>query len=259
MCTLTILPRSSGESTQRGLRLAFNRDEQRSRAAGTEPLVEHLDTCKAILPRDPAGGGTWIAVTDHGLAFALLNVNPPDLTSSSAGGPSRGRLIPELLSCDSLEAVRSRLSPLVEAIQRPHRLVVSDGRSVLESIGGDGRVHCTLHRLDRPLLRSSSGLGDQVVEPMRRTAFERHLLGPGSAETTDQDAFHRLRFEGHDECSIDMSREDARTVSWTVVEVDPHRVRMKHHQAPPREQPSPTTLELDRSARLDHSAGSVGR
>lgn len=259
MCTLTILPRSSGESTQRGFRLAFSRDEQRTRASGTEPVLERMGAVQAILPRDPVGGGTWIATTDRGLAFALLNVNPPDFESSGDPGLSRGTLIPELLCGDSLDAVRCGIEPLAEQVQRPFRLVVTDGTSLLEALGGNGRVHCTVHQLDRPFMRSSSGLGDHVVEPIRRAAFDRYLLEADSVGPFEQDAFHQLRFEGRDDCSIDMSRADARTVSWTVVEVDSRRVCMMHHQAPPRERHAPITVAIERFTRLDQSAGTVGR
>ncbi|OUU90862.1 MAG: hypothetical protein CBC35_10660 [Planctomycetes bacterium TMED75] len=253
MCTLTILPRSPGESTQCGFRLVFSRDEQRTRASGTDPVVERTGVGHAILPRDPVGGGTWIATNDRGLAFALLNVNPPEIESSTVPGLSRGILIPELLSCHSLDAVRSGLEPLVAQVRRPFRLVVTDGDSVLEALGGSGRVHCTLHPLDRPFMRSSSGLGDHVVEPIRRAAFERTLLDADSVGPSEQDAFHQLRFEGRDECSIDMSRADACTVSWTVIEMDSRRACMRHHQSPPREQPAPITLEIDRLTRIDQS------
>jgi hypothetical protein len=70
MCTLTIFPLGNGHH-----RLAFNRDEARSRSAATPPRWGCYGDREALLPIDPAGRGTWIAVNDAGLAMALLNVN----------------------------------------------------------------------------------------------------------------------------------------------------------------------------------------
>ena len=66
MCTLTIFPLGNGNH-----RLAFNRDEARSRAAATPPRRGYYGDREALLPIDPAGRGTWIAVNDAGLAMAL--------------------------------------------------------------------------------------------------------------------------------------------------------------------------------------------
>ena len=256
MCTLTILHSCPGESTQRGFRLAFSRDEQRDRLSGTGPAVETAGSGRAILPRDPVGGGTWIAVNDSGLAFCLLNVNPPRSDAAARGGATRGALIPRLLHLDSLAAVEEALPGLDADIQRPHRLVVTDGSGILEAIGGGGVVEHRSHRPKQPFMRSSSGLGDHVVEPLRREAFDR-FIASNSWVSSSQDEFHRLRFEGRDECSIDMSRPDARTVSWTVIEVEPEAVRMIHHSAPPRDRVRPVTVELQRVERSGRPIGQV--
>ena len=72
MCTLTILP-LGGAST----RLAFNRDEQRTRPAALPPQVRQFGGRTALMPVDPVSDGTWLAVNDAGLVLALHNVNPP--------------------------------------------------------------------------------------------------------------------------------------------------------------------------------------
>ena len=257
MCTLTILPRSDSGSTTRGARLAFNRDEQRTRTPGTDPELEHHDRCQALLPRDPEGGGTWIAASDRGLVFALLNVNPTVSAVDSSGGASRGSVIPGVLSAESLQEVERRLPPLVSLIQRPFRLVVTDGSEILEAVGGSGAVECLHHPLDRPFMRCSSGLGDAIVAPLRTEAFDQTFSDAVSDLVAAQDTFHRLRFSDHDECSIDMSRKDAFTVSWTVVELNPLVLRMIHHSAPPRANSTPSVLQLSLRSHSDSPTGAV--
>jgi hypothetical protein len=70
VCTLSVVP--IGDR----VRLAFNRDEKRTRAPGLPPRAARIGHRTAILPTDPASGGTWLAVNDAGLALAVLNVNP---------------------------------------------------------------------------------------------------------------------------------------------------------------------------------------
>ncbi len=90
MCTLTIVPECLETSSDCVYRLSFNRDEQHTRPIAQPPKVEVHGNQKVILPREPDGGGTWIAVSDAGLAFALLNVNPPNRSGTVSGGLSRG-------------------------------------------------------------------------------------------------------------------------------------------------------------------------
>src|SRR5688572_26586212 len=95
MCTVTII-RQSG-----GIRLVCNRDEQRLRPAAMPPRIESFGSYKAILPIDPVGGGTWVSVSDTGLAFTLMN-SYTGATLAPPGKKSRGLIIPALLSCGTL-------------------------------------------------------------------------------------------------------------------------------------------------------------
>ena len=67
MCTVSVVPLPDGFS------LACNRDERSSRPCASEPAAYDLRPRRAIFPRDPVGGGTWMGVNDLGLAVALLN------------------------------------------------------------------------------------------------------------------------------------------------------------------------------------------
>jgi hypothetical protein len=90
VCTLTVIPQTSGS-----VRIAFNRDESRTRPAGLPPSLQRIGSRAAVMPTDPLSGGTWLAVNDAGLALAVLNVNPTD-RARNAPKPlrSRGAVIP---------------------------------------------------------------------------------------------------------------------------------------------------------------------
>src|SRR5258708_34767046 len=66
MCTVTFIAR------QRGYCLGMNRDEKLTRPTGLPPKKKNVNGHTVISPSEP-GGGTWIAVNDHGATFALIN------------------------------------------------------------------------------------------------------------------------------------------------------------------------------------------
>ncbi len=66
MCTVSFLARKNGYA------LAMNRDEKLSRAAGLPPSKKIINGRIVVFPSEP-GGGTWIALNDSGVTFALIN------------------------------------------------------------------------------------------------------------------------------------------------------------------------------------------
>ena len=95
-----------------------------------------------------------------------------------------------------------------------------------------------------PLLFTSSGLGDHLVEGVRRELFDAFFQGPAGEWEAAQDAFHRHRWPGRGHLSVNMKRPDARTVSHAVIDVDGVRVRFRYHPAAPDEPAATTVLEL---------------
>ena len=227
MCTLTIFPLGNGHH-----RLAFNRDEARSRSAATPPRWCCFGDREALLPIDPAGRGTWIAVNDAGLAMALLNVNRQPLAT---GRPtrSRGTLIPALLGSGSLAAAVRRAADLSLEQYAPFRLVLFAGGEIAECLwDGHGARWTRPTPLTAPVLFTSSGLGDDVVESPRRRLFEALLAGPGDA-VARQDAFHRHSWPDQPHLSVCMCRPDACTVSHTVIRLSPSDVVMTYFAGAP--------------------------
>jgi hypothetical protein len=232
MCTVTLVPCFPG------IRLACNRDEQRSRPAALSPQVRRFGGRRAILPIDPVSGGTWVGVSDAGLAFVLLNVNDHDrrpLASVPAPASpflsckrSRGTIIPGLLQCETLSDAVQQALTVDPAEYEPFRLVLADCSEIAEiRTTGGGLEMVGRRRLIVPALFTSSGLGDHRVESPRGQRFYR-CFGEPYFWLEQQDAFHRHRWPERPELSVCMSRADARTVSYTVVEVWPDVVAMTY-------------------------------
>ena len=227
MCTVSLI------GLRDGFRLACNRDELRSRPTGQRPVTKPFGNRQAVFPLDPQSNGTWVAVNDAGLTFALLNANPPrrlDL-SDEPDRHSRGLIIPSLLHCfDADEAYE--LAAEIDPRRFPlFRLVICDGVfwADIRSDGWD--VTPSIQRFNgSPLMFTSSGLGDHVVERPRRELFDR-MVRPDPCPGT-QDAFHSHEWPDQPQLSVTMTRDDARTVSRTVIEVRGGAAQLKYTPVP---------------------------
>jgi hypothetical protein len=227
VCTVSIVAWAGG------LRLVANRDEQRSRAAALPPRVVERDGIRALMPIDPASGGSWTAVNELGIAFALLNVNPS--VPFEPGARSRGEIVAAVASLASIDAVLDLVERFDRGRHAPFRLICAAGGEALELA-----PHLSLmrrHALRRPLMFASSGLGDDRVEAPRRALFAELVGGADAREPVDdlcrrQDAFHAHRWSDAPHLSVFMSREDACTVSRTVIDVRERSVAMTYAGAP---------------------------
>ncbi len=263
MCTVSIIPlryaRRRGQEPVHGFRLVTNRDEQRSRTAALPPRWHLTDTpgeggacVRALFPTDSVGGrgGTWIGVTERGLALCLLNGNPrpyPPLPPAERL-VSRGVIVPRLAAraADASTAARA-VEHLDLDVFAPFTLLAVDLRGPGGADGGAGgrggeprvfRVEWDRRDVRRseyasmPVCAVSSGLGDSLVQP--RIALFDQLVTAEGARPEVQDRFHRHVWRGRPEISVMMSRADARTVSVTTVEVvaasptTPARVTMRY-------------------------------
>ncbi|HXW08318.1 MAG TPA: NRDE family protein [Vicinamibacterales bacterium] len=207
MCTVSIVPLPDG------CRLVVNRDESRRRGIALPPAIVARQGVRAVMPRDPDSGGTWVAANEFGLVFALLNVSEDGV--QSARTRSRGEIIPSLIDLSTADAVVKSIPLIDDGMFRPWRLVVADRDAVLElRTGGASRRHA----LDRPLMFTSSGLGDHLVEGPRRALFDA-VMSTAVDAVGAQDLFHVHRWPSRLHLSVEMERADARTVSRTAIEV----------------------------------------
>lgn len=244
MCTMTAImtvddDQSAGASSSGAmsgerslLRVVFSRDEQRSRPDAQAPEVVDLgDGRHAIMPIDPVSGGTWIAVNDSGLLLALLNANPTGGVQGAKPTRSRGKVIPALLDAKDVDAAAALMRTMDLSGVSRFRLVAI-ARGVLREMIWDGQT-LTIgdrQRIDRPVMFTSSGLGDAVVEGPRRELFETMTAGI-QWDAQRQDGYHRHRWPRQPELSVWMDRADAVTVSWTTIEVSLCRIRMCYSPA----------------------------
>lgn len=245
MCTVTLIP--SGH----GIRLACNRDELHTRPQALPPVVRQFGARHAILPIDPASSGTWIAVNDAGLAMTLLNVNAGGSPDDAVAPPrSRGTIVPALLECATVDEAVRRALELEAGAYPPFRLVIASVQQVAE-LRSDGRT-LTLEShdvIDEPICFTSSGLGDHLVKVPRRERFEQIVLRAGDDFVGAQDRFHRDHQPEAPHLSVCMRRADARTVSFTVITIEPDRLSLAYHPDAPDQPAESAVVELLVSSR----------
>ncbi len=237
MCTLSIIPLTAQSDArddvlprQAAMRVVCNRDESRWRAAAVPPQVRAFGRHKGMLPIDPASNGTWIAASDAGLVLVLMNVYAAGAQAIQpiAAPTSRGTIIPDLLASENLEQACRAANRLPHASFEPFRLVIADPQAFVELVwsGGIWRPGQP-QAVDRPVLFTSSGLGDEVVGAPRCRLFA-VCCAPGRDPLAGQDAFHRHVWPGAEFRSVWMTRAEALTVSRTEIELDSRQATMRY-------------------------------
>jgi hypothetical protein len=226
MCTLSFVPKADG------FLLGMNRDEQRSRAVGLPPVLHRHGELEALHPSEPHGG-TWIGINGAGVCVALINwYSRPQYRGKPAF--SRGDIIPRLLSCSSREDMERKLYSLPLARLNPFRLFVigrkPDGIREYRSEGSG------MDRVNHPCITShwfSSG-HDEAAATTSRSAVCRQASEESDAGTLPWlERLHASHDPERGTNSVCMHRDDAMTVSMTIVEVSGDSTAMRYHAGPP--------------------------
>jgi hypothetical protein len=223
MCTITIVP------FEHGFRLACNRDERRDRPKALLPAAHRLGSVTSVFPIDPLGPGTWVGVNAFGLAAALLNRTTHPRAGEHRPSRSRGCLLPMLLDCASLPEVLERWARIDSSMFNSYRVVFVHRDEIAVATADRESSWVVQAVLTIPLLFTSSSLGDAAVERPRQDLFDRMFAGTHASWPEAQRRFHRHRWRERPEISVSMERVDAKTVSYTAIDVQPDCVELAYH------------------------------
>jgi len=222
MCTLSFVPKADG------FLLGMNRDEQRSRAIASPPAVQRCGDLPALYPSEPAGG-TWIGINGVGLCAALINwYSRPQFGGTPAF--SRGSIIPRLLAFPSLDDMERCLLSLPLAQLNPFRLFMigNDSKDISEYRSDESGTE----RIDHPWETDhwfSSG-HDEISATAIRSAVCLKAAEESNAGTLEW--LGRLHASHDPEAGADsicMHRNDAVTVSLTLLEISGDSASMRYH------------------------------
>ena len=225
MCTLTYL------LNEHGYELFLNRDEQRSRLLADPPIINKVNG--AIYPIDPVGGGTWIAVSKQGLSLALLN-NYQAPSNNRHIIRSRGQLILSLLKAEG--DVIKQLNEMNLDIFQPFQLYIfpeslSRHNQSIYCITWNGSqlINANVDAKD-DLPITSSGINFVEVSKKRKFRFE-HVVDKNEPLSAQFKEFH-FSTEENGKHSVNMQREDAKTVSMSHISVNTQRAIGSHRFTP---------------------------
>jgi hypothetical protein len=203
------------------LRVTFNRDEQRNRAAAEPPRKRD----GVVAPLDPEGGGTWIALDGHGTVHCLLNLYTATKTPPPSRRRSRG-LLPFLSAEYAERSLNDWLDP---ADWDGFYLLRIPVTGPVERCSWDGTdLQAESLSTDPGMLTTSSRNPEQVLAHRQRL-FHETVVRPGvTGERLER--FHLTPDPEHPAFSPMMEREDARTVSVSRILFRPERWSF-HYQA----------------------------
>lgn len=214
MCTLTWSLRADGYD------LLFNRDERRTRQIEVAAQLVEIRGEPVIMPRDGDHEGTWLAVNQAGVSYALLNHYDAERALPSPEKPMSRGMIPIEMALEDhddlgwLDLPRFRpfhLLRLGPNASYPSVSWVWDGEALERSSPDDWEL---------PFLTTSSFDSGRAVG-LRREAFR--SLGP-SPGLEGRRQFHRSSSAEGSAYGVLMRRPDAMTMSITEIRVQSERI-----------------------------------
>ncbi|MBC8002816.1 MAG: NRDE family protein [Opitutaceae bacterium] len=226
MCTVTFIAR------QKGYCLGMNRDEKLTRPAGLPPKRKKMNGRAIISPSEP-GGGTWIAVNDHGATLALINWYS---ITARVGGKvvSRGEVINSMSDAISPDFADAALAGLPLKLINPFRLI-----GAFPVTGEIVEWRWNLEKLVRKNHRwktqqwISSGFDEPTAQRVRGKTFQRVARQHSAGSLDWLRRLHRSHSPKAGPFSTCMHRADAATVSYTEVAVSWRHAAMRYHAGAP--------------------------
>lgn len=200
----------------------FNRDERRTRLPGRAPQVMVApEGARFVAPLDPQGGGSWLAANARGVTAGLLNHYEREAAAAPADPVSRGLLLLGLMDAASAPALVEQAAARASGRFAPFLLLAFDAAGV-HQVRWDGARAVTIRMTDAARPVSTSSFDPARVIACRRA---RYAALAGAAPTPeDLERYHFSVDAAGGPYSVCMTREDARTVSFSRVRVAPERI-----------------------------------
>jgi hypothetical protein len=210
MCTVTFIPTGSN-----GYLLTSSRDEKTVRPAATPPFIEKKTGYELVYPRDPQGGGTWIASDSRGTSLCLLNGAHQPHVPQYPYRHSRGLVVLDFFKFGNLFDFTDFYD--LNNIE-PFTLVIVHDFRVFE-FRWDGRLRSIKNSdFSEPRIWSSVTLYDEQVIQKREGWFQSWLTTKPDFTIDDALDFHMTAGEGNKKTDIRMEQDERlRTISITAV------------------------------------------
>lgn len=208
----------------------MNRDEKIARVEGLPPRWHCHQSIRMLAPSEPKGG-LWVALTEQGASFALINWYSIRARATRAI-VSRGDIIPALADRTAPAEIRARLANFPLERTNPFRLVVISPQS-----GTVDEWRWDLQNLQCQPCRweAQQWISSGHDEPGAQTARSRTFAEARPTTRADLRSLHASHLPTRGPYSTCMHRADARTVSYTEIEFQPDGAQMRYIQGNPCE------------------------
>lgn len=241
MCTVSWLRQADGYV------LLCNRDERHSRKPAMGPKLGETQGIPLIAPIDGDYGGSWIGVNHFGVTLCLLNRYGDRTVERGHNYISRGLLLLDLMHCRERQQFERIFREITLERFRPFTLAMlsaAEPATVIHWTGRERIIHPDAET-DLPLV--SSSLKDPEVGRLRKEHF--HILFGGTVPASVRllHEYHRSHCPGRGPYSVCMHREDAATVSLSVVTVTRGLIEFSYHGNSPCSATTADSVQLTRA------------
>lgn len=226
MCTMTWFVDAHG------YQLFFNRDERLTRQRAQEPALFHANGVQYMSPTDTDAGGTWIAVNEYGVTVCLLNHYQFEQISTYKNWISRGEIVRRFATTDQLVLAEKRFLKMSLTDFRAFRMFLIEPSGDNCLMVWDGHTARVEHNVTAP--KSSSSVDAKHVKEARKKLFAELQLA-SSTTTQDYLNFHASHLPARSKESVCMHRDDAKTVSFSFIQVNQDQVSFRYADGSPCE------------------------
>jgi len=227
-----------------GYVLACNRDERHTRKPAKGPLMTELRGVEYIAPVDGDHGGSWIGVNSFGLTLCLLNRYEAPTEKAAEEYTSRGLLLTDLLDCADPAQTELRLSLAQLGAFRPFTMLalgIDDPARVFQWTGMKLDIRTSADSMS-PLI--SSSYRESRIAESRKQEFTRLTSPGGRVDPSILYRFHRSHEPERGPLSVCMHRDDAATVSMSVITVKSKAIEFCYLAGSPCEANATETLSM---------------
>lgn len=231
MCTITYLPLSSGSFL-----LTQNRDESPQRPAAVFPAREERGNRQLLFPKDPAGGGSWIATDEISRLVCIMNGGTGQHQPDPPYRMSRGQVLLDAAATPSFREFASQY-PL-EGIE-PFTLLFFEQDAIQELKWDARQKHRNTYDPAQPHIWSAPQLYTPEQHRLRENWFKEWLAAkPGADHSAAENPaftpeaaleFHIHGGDGNPEHSLLLNRNGlVKTTSITQAIVRQGSIELRH-------------------------------
>lgn len=221
MCTVTYVPQTGNNYI-----LTSNRDEQISRNAGAELIVNSAKELSILFPQDPLSGGTWIAASNKNRTACLLNGAFHQHRHQPPYRKSRGALILDLLTYSHSERFIGSYD--LNGVE-PFTLVIADPKLLTEFRWDGTKKHSKYLDQSKPYIWSSVTLYNEQMIKYRNLWFDEWLSSTKDRNPENVMDFHHFGGQKNANYGYVMNRNDqVQTLSITSIIKQDRSTTMVH-------------------------------